>query len=95
MTSAVVGALKTFGRFWWEFLVGDTPDLFLATLVIVGVAFALRGHRVAGAVVLPLLAIAMLLGSTYRGRRRTTAAAPAPADHPETDDEVVDDDERS
>ncbi|HEY5246586.1 MAG TPA: hypothetical protein VIJ60_13025, partial [Acidimicrobiales bacterium] len=74
MTSAVVGALKAFGRFWREFLVGDTPDLFVATVVIVGVAFALRGHRVVGAVVLPLLAIVMLLASTYRGRRRTAAA---------------------
>jgi hypothetical protein len=87
MISAVVGVLKTFGRFWWEFLVGDTPDLFVAVLVIVGVAFALRGHRVAGAVVLPLLTIAMLLASTYRGRRRTTAAASSSADHPEADDD--------
>jgi hypothetical protein len=92
MTSAVVGALKAFGRFWREFLVGDTPDLFVATVVIVGVAFALRGHRVVGAVVLPLLAIVMLLASTYRGRRRTAAAAPTPADHPEAEE---DDGERS
>jgi hypothetical protein len=87
MISAIVGALKAFGRFWWEFLVGDTPDLFVATLIIVGVAFALRGHRVVGAVVLPLLAIVMLLASTYRGRRRAAAATPPTADHPETDDE--------
>jgi hypothetical protein len=95
MMSAIVGALKAFGRFWWEFLVGDTPDLFVATLIIVGVAFALRGHRVVGAVVLPLLAIVMLLASTYRGRRRT-AAGPTPTDHPETDaNDDDDDDERS
>jgi hypothetical protein len=82
MTSVVVRALKAFGRFWWEFLVGDTPDLFVATLIIIGVAFALRGHRVAGAVVLPLLAIVMLLASTYRGRRRA-AATRTSADQPE------------
>ncbi len=84
MISVLVGAFKAFGRFWWEFLVGDTPELFVAVLVIVGVAFALRGHRLAGAVVLPLLAIVMLLASTYRGRRRTTAA-PSSADQPEAD----------
>ena len=86
MISVIVGALKTFGRFWWEFLVGDTPDLFVAVLVIVGVAFALRHYRAVAVVVLPLLAVAALLVSPYRGRRRkTTAATSAP--HPDAADE--------
>jgi uncharacterized membrane protein len=62
--------LDAFGRFWWDFLIGDTPELFLATLVIVGTAYALRHDRVAAVVVEPLLAIGMLVTSTYRGRRR-------------------------
>jgi hypothetical protein len=81
MTSAVVNAVKAFGRFWWDFLIGDTPDLFVAVLVIVGAAFALRHDRTAAIVVLPLLAIIALAASTYRGRRRT------PADQPDVDDE--------
>ena len=32
----VVRLLKGFGRFWWDFLVGDTPELFVAVVVIVG-----------------------------------------------------------
>ena len=71
--SAVRRGLRAFGRFWWEFLVGDTPELFVATLVIVGAAFALRSHHVVAIVVLPLIAIAMLAASTYRGRRRAAA----------------------
>ena len=71
--SVVRDGLRAFGRFWWEFLVGDTPELFVATLVIVGVAFGLRSHRAVAVVVLPVLAIAMLTASAYRGRKRAPA----------------------
>ena len=29
--------IKAFGAFWWDFLVGDTPELFVAVVVIVSV----------------------------------------------------------
>jgi hypothetical protein len=51
-------------------LVGDTPELALATGIIVGVAFLLAGTHWLGALVLPLLAAGFLLASTLRGRRR-------------------------
>ena len=63
-------ALVAFGRFWWDFLIGDTPELALATGVIVGVAFLLNGSRWVGAIILPLLATAFLFASVLRGRRR-------------------------
>jgi hypothetical protein len=68
--SAVTRAMRAFGLFWWDFLVGDTPELALATGAIVGLAFLLDGQRLAGAILLPLLAAAFLFVSTYRGRRR-------------------------
>jgi len=68
--TAVARALRAFGHFWWDFLVGDTPELAVATGAIVGLAFLLTGARTAGAVLLPLTAAAFLLLSTYRGRRR-------------------------
>ncbi len=68
--TALGRVLKAFGRFWWDFLVGDTPELFVAMLVLVGVAFALRNDRPADIVVLPLLAIAALVTSSWRGRAR-------------------------
>ncbi len=43
MTAAVVRAIRWFGRFLWDFLIGDTPELALATGVLVGVAFLLDG----------------------------------------------------
>jgi hypothetical protein len=73
--TAVIRALRAFGHFWWDFLVGDTPELALATAAIVGLAFLLAGGtRLVGAIVLPLVAAAFLFVSTYRGRRR----APGP-----------------
>jgi hypothetical protein len=70
MRAHLTKALKAFGHFWWDFLIGDTPELALATLVIIGLAFLLHHHRVIGAILLPLSAAAFLLASTLRGRRR-------------------------
>jgi len=60
-------ALRAFWKFWWDFLIGDTPELFVAVLLIVGAAFALRDHRIAGVIVLPVLAAACLAASARRG----------------------------
>ncbi|MGC8470999.1 MAG: hypothetical protein ACP5PM_01730 [Acidimicrobiales bacterium] len=70
MTRTVVRWAKAFGHFWWDFLVGDTPELFGAMLVLVGIAFALRHDRIADVVTLPLLAAAALTASAWRGRVR-------------------------
>jgi len=66
---------RAFGHFWWDFLVGDTPELFFATLAIVGIALLLGHHHFAGYVLLPAVAIAFLVASTYRGRRRAEPKA--------------------
>lgn len=71
------GALAGAGRFLWDFIVGENPGVFVATLVIVGAAFALRHHGWVAAVVLPLLALATLVGGAYRGRQRSRGAAPS------------------
>jgi hypothetical protein len=68
--TVVRDGVRAFGRFWWEFLVGDTPELLFATAVIVGAAFALRSYHVAAIVALPALAAAALVASAFRGRRR-------------------------
>ena len=78
--TVIANALRTFGRFWWEFLVGDTPELFVAAMVIVGVAFALRPFHVAAIVTLPVLAIVALTASAFRGRRRAATSEPGTVD---------------
>jgi hypothetical protein len=71
VTAAVGRAIRAFGHFWWDFLVGDTAELAVATGVIVAVAFLLAGTHWLGALVLPLLAAGFLLASSLHGRRRT------------------------
>ena len=68
----VVRLLRGFAMFWWDFLVGDTPELFLAVVLTIGVValLSLRGHfNVASALLLPALAVAALSLSLWRASR--------------------------
>jgi hypothetical protein len=70
--SLPVRLLKGFGRFWWDFLVGDTPEITAAVLVIVG-AVALVVHvmnvNALAYVALPLLVVVTFAVTLYRARR--------------------------
>ncbi len=70
MSAAIGKYVSAFGRFWWDFLVGDTPEVFAGVLVVVGAALALRHERAAAVALVPLLTVAVLAMSTYRGRKR-------------------------
>ncbi len=70
--------IRWFGRFLWDFLIGDTPELALATGVLVAVAFLLDGTEWLGAILLPLLAAGFLLASTLRGRKRAASGSSPP-----------------
>jgi hypothetical protein len=63
--------LKAFGRFWWDFLVGDTPELFVAAVVILGITAALAKtvSTTAAWVIMPVLVMATLAMSVWRARR--------------------------
>lgn len=67
--------VTAFGRFWWEFLIGENPDAFIGALVVIGTAVLLRHDRVAAITTVPLLTVAFLVGSAYRGRKRVSGAA--------------------
>ncbi len=65
----VVRLLKGFGMFWWDFLVGDTPELFVAALVIIGAVSLLSEAwhaNTAAVIVLPVLAVVALTVSVKR-----------------------------
>jgi hypothetical protein len=65
-------ALKGFGRFWWDFLVGDTPEITVVVVLILGVvalASEVAHLNVLAYVALPVLAIAALTISVARARR--------------------------
>jgi len=60
-----------FARFWWDFLIGDTPELFVAALTVIGVIAILSeaaGANVAAIIALPLLVVASLGISLYRAQ---------------------------
>ena len=68
----VARIVKGFSRFWWDFLVGDTPEVFVASVVTIGlvalVSEVAHWHRV-GVVVLPLLVTATLVAAVRRAAR--------------------------
>jgi len=71
-SNIVIRIVKGFFMFWWDFLVGDTPELFVAALVIIGAVFLVseRHHLNTTAIwLLPLLAVAALGTSVYRAQR--------------------------
>ncbi len=62
-------ALAAFGRFWWDFIVGDTPEVAVGVAVIVALAWWLAARATTIAFVLvPAAVVALLVGSTWRGR---------------------------
>ncbi len=65
----LVRLIVGFGRFWWDFLVGDTPELFLATVItlVVTAILSVAAHLNAlSIVVLPLLVTLSLSASVAR-----------------------------
>ncbi|MDE3082661.1 MAG: hypothetical protein KGJ39_04500 [Acidobacteriota bacterium] len=68
----LVRVLKGFGRFWWDFLVGDTPEIFVASVVTIGlvalVSDVATWHR-AGVIILPVLVTITLVASVRRAAR--------------------------
>jgi hypothetical protein len=65
--------LKAFGAFWWDFLVGDTPELLIGVLVATGtLALVARAASVNAAAValFPVLVVVLLGLSVYRARRQ-------------------------
>jgi hypothetical protein len=75
-SSVVRRIIVGFGRFWWEFLIGDTPELFVGAVAVVGlVALLCLDHslRTMCAVILPLLVMGLLGFSAFRaGRARSS-----------------------
>ena len=73
--SLATRVVKGFAMFWWDLLVGDTPELFVATLVSVGAVALLSDvahERTLAVVALPLTAVVSLTLSVRRARRRSS-----------------------
>jgi hypothetical protein len=63
---------SNFGHFWWDFLVGDTPEITAAVIAIVAIVALIRDvahQNVAAYVVLVVLCVGALAVSAARGRK--------------------------
>ena len=72
-TSVTLRWLSAFGRFWWEFLIGDTPELFVGVVAVIGtLALLCLDHhlRTVAAYLAPVLVSGVLTASLYRAVRR-------------------------
>ncbi len=71
--SAVRRWLVAFGRFWWDFLIGDTPELFVGVIAVIAVIAVMCLHpglRTVAAILAPLLIAVLLTASVWRAASR-------------------------
>jgi hypothetical protein len=61
-------ALVAFGRFWWNFLIGDTPEIFVGVLAAVGLVVLVRHDSSVALVVMPAAVTVVLVASLARSR---------------------------
>jgi len=65
--------LRGFGAFWWDFLVGDTPEVLIGVLVALGLVVVLvraASLNAVAVVAFPVLVVLLLVGSSLRARPR-------------------------
>jgi len=63
--------IRSFFRFWWDFVVGDDWRVAAGLVVAFAATWALAHHGHAAWWVLPLAAAILLVGSVTREARRT------------------------
>ena len=66
----VAGALRSFGLFWWDFVVGDDVLLALGVIAGLGAVAALHHHGINAWWALPALWVLALVASLGRAVRR-------------------------
>ena len=62
--------VAAFGRFWWDFVVGDDPVVAIGVVLALAVTGALNAVGLAGWWLLPVAAMAALGVSLWRVARR-------------------------
>ena len=61
---------RAFALFWWDFLVGDTPELTIGVLVALGAVYLFpKGSTLAGTVLYAVVVVTVALSLTIEARR--------------------------
>ena len=63
-------AIRSFFAFWKDFLVGDSPVLALGVMVILGVAYLLRGSEVLAPLVVIILVLVLIFFAIWQKTRK-------------------------
>jgi len=69
VVTAIWKGVKSFFSFWKDFLVGDSPVLALGVLVILGVAYLLRGFAFLAPVTTIVLVVALMVFTIWQKAR--------------------------
>ena len=69
MSRWVWRGMKSFARFWRDFLIGETPEIALGVVVILGLAFLVSHSPIAVELTIGVLAILLLAASVLRRAR--------------------------
>lgn len=63
-------AIKGFALFWVDFVIGDSPEIAIGVLLILGLAFLLHNSAILAAVIIPAATILLLVFSLWYGKNR-------------------------
>ena len=64
--------VRAFGRFWWDFIVGDDWRVALGLAVALGLTWALAHNGVDAWWLLPVAVVLLLAGSVWRESRSSS-----------------------
>ena len=64
--------VRAFGRFWWNFVVGDDWRAALGIVLAIGITAAIAAEKIAAWWFLPLAVAVVLAASLYREARNSS-----------------------
>jgi ABC-type bacteriocin/lantibiotic exporter with double-glycine peptidase domain len=68
-------AIRSFFVFWKDFLVGDSPVLALGVLIILGVAYLLRGYLILAPVIAIILVLVLMTYTVWQKTKKRSRRA--------------------
>ena len=66
---AVWGFIRSFGLFWKDFLVGDSPELALGVIIILGVAYLLHNSGAMDVITITIFVLILMIITVWRKTR--------------------------